>query len=549
MFKKSSGKLVLNKSDWVDYLIIPFIFLLLLIPFSILKNAYIWDDLSFINNKVFSDNKSFFEVITNLFWQNSSHKDYSEFQPLFRPVTSLLLWIEGKLFNNWLPGFHLVSVLLGFLIGFLVANISSVLMKIKSPGFYFFIISLVVLHPLNAEIISLAVNISDYLALIFLLISLKLNLEYLQNKRGRVSLIIYSLMLFFATASKEFAVLGLLIPLLSISILKAVNIESSYTLLKDKFLLIASLFPVLLFLILRWLVIADGSFDKIDFSIFFNSIIFLLPLLLFRIFAPVPSGAHIYIGSSNYMWIAAFVIISFLMIFTAWRAYKNRVSLPLWAILSIAAVIIVLPSFLAAAKIGDQIVIPVRYFFAGLPFVIIGLIPILNRFWQVTFYKILMVIAIALFSMLFFIRAGEWESSLKFSRAEAVYHPDAFYENDNYIKMLINMEHYDEAMHEVEKMQTSSLFNNNKVKAQVYFYKARILGDHFKNMNTALVEIERAIELNPSNLQYIYEYAFLLLKSNDEYKALQILNDALSSNYFNNSQKDEIKKKIKFIKR
>jgi hypothetical protein len=270
---------------------------------------------------------------------------------------------------------------------------------------------------------------------------------------------------------------------------------------------------------------------------------------MFRIFSPVPTGAHIYIGSLNFLWITASAIILLFFVILLFRVLKNKTVLPLWIVLLITAVIVVFPSFLAVAKLHDQIVIPVRYFFAGLPFIIIGLVPVLNRLWQFTLYKILMVIGVLLFSMLFFIRAGEWESSLSFSKAEAEYHPDAFYEKDNYIKMLLNTGHYNDAINQINVLQKIPAYKDDKVKAQASYYRAKILREHFRNINSAVMEIKQARGLDSSNLQYLYEHALIVLKSKGKSHALKILYDALDSEHFSIAQKDDIKININEIKK
>ncbi|MDH3727859.1 MAG: hypothetical protein OER77_10045, partial [Myxococcales bacterium] len=91
-----------------------------------LRGEFVWDDFSLIvNNTTLRDPRLLGELLTTGFWNISSSKSElsSTYAQVYRPVTTLALFVQQQLFGLDARGFHLVSLLLHLMIVALVFSL------------------------------------------------------------------------------------------------------------------------------------------------------------------------------------------------------------------------------------------------------------------------------------------------------------------------------------------------------------------------------------------------------------------------------------------
>ncbi|MCK9464104.1 MAG: hypothetical protein M0R80_31175, partial [Proteobacteria bacterium] len=139
---------------------------------SVLDNAFVMDDVYLVAGADgLGDPDALGEMLLRPFWQNSSYlaellHDY------WRPVTTFALWLTAFVAGKAPFAFHALSLL-----GLAAATISfaALLRRFAPPGGRFAAVWLAVIfaaHPLAAEIVGMAANVSDHLALAFMAVQI-----------------------------------------------------------------------------------------------------------------------------------------------------------------------------------------------------------------------------------------------------------------------------------------------------------------------------------------------------------------------------------------
>ena len=97
------------------------------------------------------------------------------------PVTFSFFWLENRLWGDWMPGFHLVNILLHLCSGFLLLLI---LRRLAAPGAWL-AVAIWVLHPVQVESVAWITELKNMLSTVFFLGSCLAYLKFDSYRKRR----------------------------------------------------------------------------------------------------------------------------------------------------------------------------------------------------------------------------------------------------------------------------------------------------------------------------------------------------------------------------
>ena len=186
------------------------VFVLSLLSFiTSLPNHRLWDDEKILGTRLAVESApNVFQLWREPYWSGQvgsygSSKGKIPSKQGYRPLGLTLLYAERCVFGEWMPGFHLVSLLLHGLVGLALLR---VLWRITNEPVAWLAAMLFAVHPVHAEAVAMAYGQLELLAALFALLAIDLYLVPGANA-GRLGV---SLSLAFLSAcSKES---GLMLP-------------------------------------------------------------------------------------------------------------------------------------------------------------------------------------------------------------------------------------------------------------------------------------------------------------------------------------------------
>ena len=194
--------------------------------FNILQNKLFFDDEELIYKNKYIQNLSY---LPRFFTQNMI-AGAGKISNMYRPLLLLSLALDYRLWNLNPMGYHLTSIILHFLNGWLVFLILQKLFKNKFISFFTSLLFIV--HPIQTEAVAYASGRSDPLFTFFLLGSLWFSISYLKSQKSSIALFIGSVILFiFSLLSKESAVILPLLTVLMLIVMENKNLSRFKTVL------------------------------------------------------------------------------------------------------------------------------------------------------------------------------------------------------------------------------------------------------------------------------------------------------------------------------
>lgn len=251
---KKPGKIVINKK------IVFFIMLILGLAVygNVVAAPFIFDDLSLINN---NDNIVSLSKIGRYFTSNLGDATLENNFPVYRPMHTLVHAVIFNTFGSNPIPFHLLSILLhiinGYLVFLLLAKLNFSNVGSFIGGLFF------LLHPVQTQAVSYISAVSDVLVATFLLTGLHsfINMFLSPSKKKWPKIISMACFVTLALLTKESAVIFFpLICLLALYYRKQIVKNTKVTIL---IAITTSLFLVILYLIFRFKVL---SFAKIPLN-------------------------------------------------------------------------------------------------------------------------------------------------------------------------------------------------------------------------------------------------------------------------------------------
>ena len=514
-----------------------------------LGNDFIWDDIFLVKEfNALGDPAKLLDILTSSFWKNSSYISQAS-TDLWRPLTSLLLWVGGGLFAKWTPGFHLLSVLTAIgaatSLTILLRTILADKVDAKIPIW----LGLIFLaHPMNAEVMCMVANISDHLTFIFMALNTTVLIRYfLSTGDNRLRPLITSAILsFLACSSKEVGVTTIATPLLAYLLVMASSNTPPNIKITAVAHWVASIIPVTAYLLLRSFVVNKGILENIHINSDFNLdvIFFGWGQTLWSLIIPVSKGAHIFASNTQLTdWSLAAAAWIVLMSVVILSIVKNKI-LSIGAIGILVALILLIPSLLTVDKFGTSLRFPTRYFHLPLAGLLIAALPLTVRNWSKGMRLAAPIFAILL-ALLSWIRIDEWEDNVSFSYAEVLYNPGSTYELINLTSAYLRVKAFDEAEKTLNKIDTKKTANMPPLyRAKIKSWHGRIELFKYNNNERALKYFESAVKDNPTDLDAIFDLAELQAAMGHIKKSLGLLKSAAEAPWFQDYRRAHILKKI-----
>lgn len=149
-------------------------------------NTVVFDDKFFVNNQHLPDWTEPSELFRGDVWRTAGAQS-----GLYRPVLLLSLSLDGKLFGDWLAGYHLSNILLHLIVtllvyGFLRQLLLQAPQPVKRPDLYALLAALVfTVHPVHTEVVNSVFNRSDMLVSLGAVAGLWWLLHFLESRPAR----------------------------------------------------------------------------------------------------------------------------------------------------------------------------------------------------------------------------------------------------------------------------------------------------------------------------------------------------------------------------
>jgi hypothetical protein len=407
------------------------------------------------------------------------------------------------------------------------------------------------IHPLSIEVLCLAANISDHLALIFLFSGIVSYFDYFETPQKRRRLGLAGLFGFLSLASKELGGVSILSPFIAFALRKNTRQEVSARQLLSARLLLSAILPVLVFVVLRFAVMhfsgaGDNLGDKI-LGVSFTAVMIGIGQSLLRSCVPTPQGAHLYISPTDPVsWIAALFHLA-AIVFLVLRSRK-RASWSLGSIGMLLGIVLVLPSFVMVERYNIGFRFPTRYFHVYLAGLIIALIPVLEAKWDHGL-RLAAPVLCALLALLSWMRIDEWRDDLSLFSAEAAYHPDSAYELLNFAVALINARAFDKAEAVLDRVAETPDFDDSYNLSISLSYRSDIAVLRDGDLATATALLEKALIIKPDYLGHVIKLSNARVLDHRPDQSLIIMGKALAAPWFTAAQKEEIRRQIANLRR
>lgn len=408
---------------------ISFCILILITSLSIvISNDIVWDDEVLIGPYIDQKDRTrfFSEVVTSDLFSGSNYVGVTPMK-FWRPLTSALLNVSGRVFGSFLPGYHVLSLLSLF---FAMISFFVVLGRLSRSDErlpILFICTAWALHPVGADVIAMVANMADHLSLGFLFLCLWTSIQI--SKKGLKPQLIVALYLFasLACGSKELGVLSVFMPTAAL-LLKRTTTNSAE--IKRALVSTATCgVAVVLYLIARNSVI--GSLDIPAFRspqewfLLFPEVIglFLAKTLVFT-----PSPTIIFVGPEiGFYFFPGVGLLVTCAIAIAYSVMKGPYSAKVAALGLLLSILTLGVSGLSMEPRSGVIEVPPRYFHVPLAWLLIGASPLVERLAQCGRRSQLAMIAAALLlalGLVTFTRLSDWKTGIHLWKAEVAYLPE-----------------------------------------------------------------------------------------------------------------------------
>ncbi len=509
---------------------------------SSLKNEFVWDDNVFIAQNPHIGQVDRIGVdLTTSFWQGA--QQFSEQADYFwRPLTTFVIHISALVFGPSPTAFHgislIVAALSALLFGLLCASVINGPFRMEIPLF----VSLIYLiHPLHVETLAMAMNISDSLAMSFLLGGCLLAFRWFRSSLRSLYMVPGLVLLCLgACFSKEIGASCVGIPVVTAILLHQVDPAASARSLKSPVLWICPFIAVAIYGALRWRVLS-GVHGPLNSPLFSPLTI---PLAwgeaLFQAVVPVAGSAHVYIAPSSVgSWIKAVCLLTVLAAVVATQVFRRRwYRLPAWGLLG--GLLLLLPSLFMVPQIEGFIRLPVRYLHVVMPGFLLAVIPLLAQRWS-RLYRLAAVLLIVACSLLSFVRISSWRTNNTSVLAEFDAHPEQAVEVLDVAKIALAANDYDKARTFLQQASTAVDIQYPPHRALRYSLQARIAAFQEGDPDRATRLIRQAISLHATHLLYVLQLAAFRSMAGHPGQSIQVLRKALQAPWFSEFQKNRIR--------
>ncbi len=516
----------------------------------VLGNDLVWDDIFFIEAySNLGEPSQLVDSLTEPFWQNSAYSS-QQLTSFWRPLTSLFLALAALVFGKWPAAYHGLSLVCLLGASFTLFRLLSRLLPEQHRQVVAFTAAAIfVIHPLSTEVLCMAANISDHLALTFLLGATWFYLDYFEDTGGNRRLVLAALFGFLALASKEIGVVFILLPVIAFLLERSVGVDIAARQLLSVRLWTSVFVPTIVFFTLRSMVMyhsgaSDNFLNKLG-DISLVAAVLGVGQALVRTCLPIPQGAHAYILTTDPVaWLAVVVHLALILVL-ALRFRKGSVAslIPIGMFLGL---LLTLPSFIMIDEYDIGFRFPTRYFHLYLAGLMISLAPILQAKWNAGFRFAIPVI-IVLFALLSWMRIDEWKNEHSLAYAEAEYHPNSAYELLNLTASLLTTRHYDKAEATLDRIVTTPDSEDPYFLSIVFGFRSEIALLRDGDLSSATRLAEKALAIKPDHLGHVFRLATMRTMDNRQDQSMTILRKALAATWFTSSQKEEIKRRMEHL--
>jgi len=513
---------------------------------QVLGNRLIWDDVFLITDaEGLGDPDRLWAMLTSPFWQNSEYvadllHDY------WRPLTTLLLWLGGFLWGDWAPGFHLFSLLGAIGAAAAFHAVARRVVDDEHRPVAAWLALLFLIHPLAAEVICMAANVSDHLCFAFLALAVILFFDELSRGGGRWRLPLAGLFALLACASKELGVAAVGAPLAAWLLAKTRESELPVKRLARPQIWIAALLPVAAYVAARFAVARGAGhvetawpgIGEYAWNVFLG-----LGQAFRQILVPIPGGANTYLegGSPIPIATAAASWIAVVALFL-WALKKRRAwTLPAVGLLLLLALL--LPSLLSADRYDEALRFPTRYFHLPLAGALLAALPFAVRAWS-RFLWLALPVSVGLLALLSWMRIDEWSDSVSFFRAEAVYHPTSAPDRLNLIRALTNASAYDEAEKEIDEFWSTEPGADPRFRAKALNDLAVIALMRDGDVERGSELLREALTIDPTDLANVLDLAAMRRTAGRPDQAVIVLENALDAPWFHDYRRRAIEERL-----
>jgi len=523
---------------------------------QVVTNDLAWDDPYLITDVPSLGNPSqLWTMLTVPFWQNSSYTS-AQLVDLWRPLTTLFLWLGAFFWGNSPAGFHMLSLacLAAAATAFarLIAKLTTPMAGPNHKNQVAFAVALLfAIHPLSVEVLCMAANMSDHLTFAFMITQIMLILHYFENPRSKIKLLWIALLGLLACSSKELGVVSAGAPLAAWMLHRSLNATFELKQLKKPLLWTATITPVIFYLALRTVIIKNsGSTLTFSADSDFSPLVAFLGFgqALYHSIIPVPSGAHYYILPTDPIAIGLSTAVFILLLLIVIRGVKNKKTISLELTGVILALLVLVPSFVGIKLFALGYKFPARYFHLSLAGFLIAATPFIAKHWAQKI-KLIILLTVALLSLLSFVRINQWQNTISLFAAEIDYHPDSAIDHINLSQALINKGAFTNAKKVLLNFDKLNITKTKPSIAMRNCAMSRIALYLDNDADKATLLIEKALKAFPAKLDFVIQLANIRSFAGHPEQAVIILNKAQKAPWFIGFQKKEIDKHLTFYKK
>jgi tetratricopeptide (TPR) repeat protein len=512
-----------------------------------LGNGLVWDDELLVKSaRGLGDPDFLWSYLSRPLWQNADYVVH-KLHDYWRPATSFLLWLTAFAFGRWPPAFHGLSIVVALGAAaalYLLARTARPRgARLPAAGLALLFLA----HPLAAEVVCMAANISDHLAFAFLALAVVLLVRRLRGTAsGPLICLAAGALVFLACASKELGIIGVAAPLAAWLIERAGGSGTPARRLLEPGPWIGAALAAALYLVLRHLATTTTHHEPTQLpalGFYARSVFFGLGQAARHLLAPVPAGAHVYLDTAaagpvltaSAAWLGLAAVI-------AWRLRRDRaLGLPVLGLL--LALALLLPSLLAVDVQVTSLRFPTRYFHLPLAGLLLAILPAADRLWE-RGVRFAVPPAAALLALLSLMRVGEWEDDIAFFSAEARYHPDSPPDLHNLARAMVNARAYTEAEILIGRIDALPMAREPSFQAVLMNDKATIRFLRDRDLDGASEMLRRALTWKPDDLANVLDLAAMRVSAGRPDQAVIILKKALEAPWFRDYRRPAIERRL-----
>jgi tetratricopeptide (TPR) repeat protein len=517
----------------------------------VLWNDLVWDDDFLVRSaRGLGEPDHLWSHLARPFWQNADYVVH-KLHDYWRPATSFLLWLTAFVFGRWPPAFHGLSLLVALsAAGALYALARTAHPRggrLPAAGLALLFLA----HPLAAEVIGMAANISDHLAFAFLCLAVVLLVRRLRGLAPRGASALAAGLIFLSCASKELGAIGLAAPAAAWLIERAGGSRVPPRRLLDPGPWIGAVLAVALYLVLRHLATTTAHHEptQLPAAGFYARAAFLgLGQAVRQVLFPVPAGAHAFLEPGGPApWLAAVAAWAGLLGLAGWRLRRDRdVGLPVLGLL--LALALLLPSLLAVDLQDGALRYPTRYFHLPLAGALLAVLPAVDRLWE-RGLRLALPAAAILLALLSAVRVGEWRDNVAFFAAEAGYHPGSAPDLHNLVRAMLDARGYTEAEAVLDRIDLFPEARNPLFQAVLANDRAQIRHLRDGDVDGASEMLRQALTVKPDDLANVLDLASMRVAAGRPEQAVAILRRALEAPWFQDYRKPVIERRLERCER